>query len=87
MNLEFLLATFLCLGTSVIWLIIGYFQWKGGSYYWKLDQWGRRIERVEDGKRIPYLKTPAIKMFIVHLIAGGVVYALIASDYWDIWFQ
>lgn len=88
LTFDFWLALTVCILASLVWLVMGLFQHFGGSYYYKTDEFGRRTnEKVYDGKKIPLFQTPGFKMFIWHLIAGGFLFALIASDFWDVWFE
>lgn len=87
LTFDFWLALTLCILSSFVWLFIAWKQHSGGSYYWKMNQWGQRIEKVYDGKKIPLHDTPAFKIFLVHFFAGLVVFILIASDFWDVWFS
>ena len=86
LTFDFWLALTLCILSSLAWLFIAWRQHAGGSYYWKTNEWGQRIEKVYDGKKIPLVKTPAFKMFLVHLLFGSIIFALIAADFGDLWF-
>ena len=83
---DFWIITTFCFWSSFIWLFFAWKQHSGGSYYWKRDQWGRRIEKVFDGKKIPIYKTSMFYMFLVHIAFGTVIFVL-GNDYWDLWFQ
>lgn len=85
---QFFLALTLCVLSSFVWLYLAWRQHSGGSYRWKINEFGQETrEKIFDGKKIPFFSTSAFKMFIVHFIAGSIVFALIAADFWDTWFE
>lgn len=86
LTFDFWLALTLCILCSFIWLGFAIAQSAGGSYYWEKGSRGERIRKVYDGKKIPLVETSMFKMFLLHLAFGGFLFALIAADFWDVWF-
>jgi hypothetical protein len=86
LTFDFWLALILCIGCAFIWLGFAIAQSAGGSYYWERGSRGEYIRKIYDGKKIPLVQTSMFKMFLLHLVFGGIMFYLIAADFWDVWF-
>ena len=81
---DFWIALACCFGASLIWLVFVAIASRSGSIETTYVD-GHRVE-TPSNKNVSIVKTGFFKMFLLHLVLGTIIFIIIASDRWGIWF-
>lgn len=78
---DFWIALFFCIIAAFIWLIPAYLASKSGS-----ESLNKEGIWIKSDKNLPITSSGYWNMFLLHLVLGTIMFIIIGSDRWDLWF-